>query len=331
MRGRGALVLAGTLIVSLTGTLVSAQQLVVTRDPVDAPALMSSVDSEDLNYPFESAASAELPGGGSSHAAPEQSSLTTPSQVALASVAPAASIAPLAPSPTPEIKYTRVPKPTLTGPRRVGIQAGHWLTTQAPPELWRLIAQTGTSWGGVNEVDINLDVAKRIKAILEPKAIVVDVLPTTIPPGYLADAFVSLHGDGDGTGERSGFKMAYVTRRTPYEQDLLLDIKDIYKKATGLEYDPAYVSRSMLGYYAMSWQRNKYATNPHTPSVILEMGYVSNDNDRGIMTEKADVVASAIANGILRFLDEHPRDKLFAQDLLVPALPAFGPPAPPRP
>src|SRR5262249_7385766 len=158
-----------------------------------------------------------------------------------------------------------------------------------------------------------------------------DVLPTLVPPGYLADAFVSLHGDGDGTGERSGFKMAYVTRRTPYEQDLLLDIKDVYKQDTGLDYDAGSVSRAMLGYYAMSWQRNRYATNPHTPSVIMEMGYVSNDVDRELMTDKAEVVASAIAKGIVRFLDGHPRDKLFGQDLLVPALPAFPPPRPPTP
>src|SRR3990170_2437530 len=38
--------------------------------------------------------------------------------------------------------WVRVPKPTVPdGPRRVGIQAGHWRTSEAPPELWQLIAQ----------------------------------------------------------------------------------------------------------------------------------------------------------------------------------------------
>jgi N-acetylmuramoyl-L-alanine amidase len=87
----------------------------------------------------------------------------------------------------------------------------------------------------------------------------------------------------------------------------------------------------MLNYYALTWQRNKYATAPHTPSVILEMGYVSNDVDRELMIEKADLVANAIANGIVRFLDAHPRDKLFGQDLLVPATPQFAPRASPTP
>ncbi len=84
----------------------------------------------------------------------------------------------------------------------------------------------------------------------------------------------------------------------------------------------------MIFYYGMSWQRTKYSTAPHTPSVILEMGYVSNDGDRELMIERADVVAGAIAKGILTFLDDHPRDKLFGQDLLVPATPQFRPPSP---
>ena len=283
---------------------------------------MGSVDTEDLTPP---ALEDEAPATSAVNA-PAEGTTVQAGTAATKALAPSARPDPTA---SPEIKYTRVTKPTLTGPRRVGIQAGHWLTTEAPPELWRLVAQTGTSWQGVKEVDINLDIAKRIKAILEPKGIVVDVLPTTIPPGYVADAFIALHGDGDGTGENSGFKMAYATRRTPYEQDLLLAIKADYKAATGLTYDLARVSRGMLAYYAMSWQRTKYSTAPHTPSVILEMGYVSNDGDRELMTEHGDVVAAAIASGIVRFLNDHPREKLFGQDLLVPALPAFGPvPAP---
>lgn len=225
---------------------------------------------------------------------------------------------PSSPRATPTL--VRVPKPVVPdGPRRVGIQAGHWLTELAPPELGRILTQTGTSWNGVHEWKIDLDIAQRIEKILEAKGFVVDVLPTTIPPGYLADAFVSLHGDGDGVGSRSGFKLAHSSRRTPYEAALLDSIRDAYGKATGLAYDSQYVSRGMINYYAHSWTRIKYSTAPFTPSVILEMGYVSNDHDRYLMTEKADVLANAIATGILRFLDAHPRDKLFGQDLTVPS------------
>jgi len=225
-------------------------------------------------------------------------------------------------------QFTRIPAPRLTGPRRVGIQAGHWLTELAPPGLSRLFEQTGTSWAGVNEVDINLDVAWRIEKIIEARGVEVDVLPVTIPQGYVADAFVSLHGDGDGVGEISGFKLAHSPRRTPYEAELLESIKQHYVAATGLAYDGEHISRDMVSYYLFAWQRNVFSTAPHTPSVILEMGYVSSDHDRELMTERADLVAAAISEGILRFLDAHPRDTLFGKDLLVPNRPRFAPPSP---
>src|SRR6266436_6582429 len=63
--------------------------------------------------------------------------------------------------------YVRITPPKVPdGPRRVGIQAGHWMTDNVPPELQRLDAATGASWNGVNEVDINLDIAQRVAALL---------------------------------------------------------------------------------------------------------------------------------------------------------------------
>jgi hypothetical protein len=213
----------------------------------------------------------------------------------------------------------RVQKPAVPdGPRRIGIQIGHWEAEIAPPELGaRIRTQTGTRWGNVNERDINRDIALRIKAILEPRGYIVDVLPVTLPNGYLADAFVSLHGDGDGTGENSGFKMAYSTRRTPYEVALMEAIKDIYGPATGLEWDGDRLTRGMTSYYAHNWRRYRNATSPFTPSVILEMGYVSHASDRRLMTTRPEVLANAIASGIVRFLEAHPRETLFGKDLLV--------------
>jgi N-acetylmuramoyl-L-alanine amidase len=214
---------------------------------------------------------------------------------------------------------TRVKRPDMPdGPRRIGIQIGHWEAEIAPPELGaRIRTQTGTSWGNVNERDINRDIALRVKGILEPQGYAVDVLPVTLPTGYLADAFVSLHGDGDGTGQNSGFKMAYSTRRTPYEAQLLAAIKETYGAATGLRYDSERVTRNMTGYYAHNWRRYQNATSPFTPSVILEMGYVSHAGDRALMTRQPDVIATAIASGIVSFLEAHPREALFGKDLLV--------------
>lgn len=283
-------------------------------DPLPQGGDIATLPEEQLPWNDASAMQAPAPAGAA---------------VAPATEAPAIMPAVTArPTNTPSTVLTRVPRPVLTGPRRVGIQAGHWLTGQAPPELRGLLTQTGTSWNGISEVGINLDIAERIKRLLEPKGIAVDILPTTIPPSYLADAFVALHGDGDTSGVRSGFKLAYSTRRTPYESALLDAIRAHYGAATGLAYDQAHVSRNMLGYYAMAWTRNRYSTAPHTPSVILEMGYVTHDHDRHLMMNEPDLVAGGIAEGIVRFLDAHPRDKLFGSDLLIQLPAPRGTPTP---
>jgi len=290
------------------------------------PATLASIPSGPEAIDLGLADPADSP------ASADQAVMPDAAAAPVATVAPAVAASGQLASPRATPSLIRVPKPVVPdGPRRIGIQAGHWLTELAPPELGRILTQTGTSWNGLNEREINLDIAQRIERILSGKGFVVDVLPTTVPPGYLADAFVSLHGDGDGTGANSGFKMAFSTRRTPYESALLQAIKEEYAAATGLAYDSARISRNMTGYVSFAWTRVKYATAPFTPSVILEMGYVSNDHDRALMTEKPDMVASAIAAGIVRFLDLHPREKLFGSDLLVPqTVFRFATPSPAR-
>jgi N-acetylmuramoyl-L-alanine amidase len=228
----------------------------------------------------------------------------------------------------------RIPKPAMpTGPRRIGIQVGHWMTDQVPVELGtRITFQTGTSWAGVDEVDVNMDIAQRIKAQLTARGYLVDIIPTTVPPGYLADVFLALHADGDETGENSGFKLAHGSRRGPYEDKLVAVVRDEYAKLTGLDYDAEHVTRNMTGYYAFNWGRYQHATAPHTPAAILEMGYLSNGHDRDVMVNHADGVAIAIVNGLQRFLDEVPRSKIFGEDLVVPQRGGVGFPSPsPRP
>jgi hypothetical protein len=220
--------------------------------------------------------------------------------------------------------YVRIAPPKVPdGPRRVGIQVGHWMTENVPPELQRLEDQTGASWDGINEVDINLDIAQRVATLLRSKGLAVDVLPTTIPAGYVADAVVALHADSDGVGDNSGFKMAHSTRRSPYEDQLMNDVKDEYVAATGLDYDQQHVTRAMLQYYLFAWNRFRSSTSPFTPSVILEMGYLSNDSDRALMTDQADAVATGVANGIMRFLGEVPSTAIFGKDLVLPPTRAF--------
>ncbi len=226
--------------------------------------------------------------------------------------------------------YTRVRAPKVEGgPRRIGIQIGHWQTENVPSELRRLEVQTGTSWDGLSELTVSMEIANQLADLLRSHGYLVDIIPTTVPSGYLADAFVSLHMDGDGTGENSGYKLAHGSRRGPFEQQLLEAIKAEYGAATGLDYDQAHVSRNMLAYFAFSWQRYRSATSPFTPSVILEMGFLSNDGDRALAVDHPDVLARGIANGIERFLSEVPSTELFGKDLLLPPTrQAFPSPSP---
>ncbi len=224
----------------------------------------------------------------------------------------------------------RIPKPNMPpGPRRIGLQAGHWKTDEVPDELGkRITTQTGTSSAGTKEVDVNLDIAQRVRAQLIARGFVVDIIPTTVPAGYLADVFIALHADGDGTGENSGFKLAHGSRRGPYEDKLIALLREEYAKATNMSEDSTHVGRNMQAYYAFNWGRYQHAAAAHTPAAILEMGYLSNDDDRATLTDKADRVATGIMSGIVRFLAEVPQSKIFGEDIMVPSAPSRPSPSP---
>jgi len=173
---------------------------------------------------------------------------------------------------------------------------------------------------------VSLDIATRLAALLRGHGYLVDMIPTTVPPGYLADAFVALHLDGDGVGTAEGYKLAHGSRRGPFEQQLLQDVSAEYGAATDFAIDPN-ISSGMRGYYSFNWQRYRSATSPFTPSVILEMGFLSNDGDREFIMNNPDLIAAAIGNGIERFLSEVPSTELFGKDLLLPPTrPAFPTP-----
>ncbi len=223
----------------------------------------------------------------------------------------------------------RVARPVMgPGPRRVGIQAGHWKMAEVPDELRRIAGQTGTTAGGVTEWQVNLDVAERVASRLRGEGIAVDILPAAVPAGYLADAFVSLHADGDRSGHDRGFKVAHGSRRGPYEGRLAAAIGEEYGRATGLPWLPG-VSRNMTGYYAFAWGRFAASVAPHVPAAILEMGFLTSEADRVLLVGQPDRVADGVTRGIRRFLEEVPAGAAFAEDLVMPVPPSWGRRVPP--
>lgn len=190
-------------------------------------------------------------------------------------------------------------------PPRVGLQIGHYRIEELTEDQARLRSQTGGSGGGHREVDVNLAVVQRAAAILAGHGVTVDVLPATVPHGYRADAFVAVHCDASPTGDTGvrGYKLArYRDSVIPAQEDALIEaIGASYGVATGLPRD-ANVTRAMTGYYAFNQRRFQTIIAVDTPGVIVELGYLTNPDDRAVLVGRTDLVAAALADGIIRFL-----------------------------
>ena len=189
-----------------------------------------------------------------------------------------------------------------SGPKRVGIQAGHWKLSEVPEELDGLQDSNGARGGGYSEQETVLEIARRTKKLLEAKGIVIDLLPATVPVDYVADAFVSIHADGSSTGYASGFKVSGPRRDFSGKSEALVDaLYESYGAATNMRRDPN-ITRRMSGYYAFNWRRYDHALHPMTPAAIIETGFMTNAEDRTIIVARPDIAARGIADGIVAFL-----------------------------
>ncbi|HEY8602131.1 MAG TPA: N-acetylmuramoyl-L-alanine amidase [Thermomicrobiales bacterium] len=195
---------------------------------------------------------------------------------------------------------------------RVGLQVGHWQIEELPEEQERLRGQTGGSGGGVREVDMNLAVARKAATLLEAVGVAVDLLPATVPKGYLADAFLAIHCDASTSGGASGYKLARYRDSLIGTRDdaLIAAISDTYGPASGLRWDDT-ITRAMTGYYAYNARRYQTIISRKTPSAIIELGFLTNAADRAVLVGQQDLLAAAIALGLLRFViaDRPARDE----------------------
>jgi N-acetylmuramoyl-L-alanine amidase len=189
----------------------------------------------------------------------------------------------------------------LIRPWRVGIQAGHWQIDQLPDELQRLRTDTGASYGSLQEVDVNLRIARSVAANLGRAGVVVDLLPATLPPGYDADALLAIHADGGGQNER-GFKVSVPWRASAASRLLGDSIERAYGELSGIPADRYGVTYNMRGYYAFSWYRFEHAAAPSTPAAIIETGYITSPADRRVIVDDPETAARAITAGIIRYL-----------------------------
>ncbi|HZG66376.1 MAG TPA: N-acetylmuramoyl-L-alanine amidase, partial [Herpetosiphonaceae bacterium] len=170
-----------------------------------------------------------------------------------------------------------------------------------------LRTSTGAVAGGVREVDLNVDIAHRAAEYLRSWGNEVYVLPATVPPGYRADAFVSIHADGHANRTARGFKVASYWRDWVATDTLVREIVDEYARQTGLPQDWR-ITDNMRGYYAFNSGLYEHTISEDTPGAIIEMGFISNNADRAFLVANRDLVARAIALGIARFLGARPAE-----------------------
>ncbi len=174
--------------------------------------------------------------------------------------------------------------------KRVGVIAGHWQSDSG-----------AVCPDGLREVDINLNIARRVVDMLQRLGYHAEMLPEFSDKllGYEADALVSIHTDSCLKG-RSGFKVARVAHSAvPKEEDRLVEcLYREYEKSTQLARDEKTITANMVQYHAFG----KIA--PKTPGAIIEIGFMS--GDRRLLTRQQSRVAQGIVAGIVCFLQGGP-------------------------
>lgn len=180
-----------------------------------------------------------------------------------------------------------VPLPTPTPLARIGLVAGHWGYDSG-----------AVCPDGLQEAEINLAIARKVKALLERHGYHVDLMKEfdEAMNGYRGDVFVSLHSDSCDVQGFTGFKVARVENSAiPEEEDRLVKcLYDEYEATTKLPRHEDTITEHMRRYHAF----RKIA--PETPGAIIEMGFMS--DDRFFLLYRQDVAAWGIAKGIICFL-----------------------------
>ncbi|MDQ3706909.1 MAG: N-acetylmuramoyl-L-alanine amidase [Chloroflexota bacterium] len=186
------------------------------------------------------------------------------------------------------------------GPRWVSLQVGHWRNENLPEELKHLDGHTGAFAGGLAEVDVNLAVARLTSGLLQERGYQVEILDATVPVSYTTDLFIAIHADGRPQPGWRGFKAVAPWDSVPASEKFVDLLYEEYGKATGLPVDVV-TTDSMADYYAFSSVRYRHAITPGVPAALLEMGFVTNAEDRKVLSTRQDSIAWGIANAVDRW------------------------------
>jgi N-acetylmuramoyl-L-alanine amidase len=202
-------------------------------------------------------------------------------------------------APSPSATPAPTPLPTLHVPH-IGIVAGHWWLDEHGQQSLDVgaVCDEGTPYQ-LTEVEVNLEVAQRVVFELRQDGYQVDLLQEWDDrlDGYRADVLVSVHADACLYSEASGFKVARVTDSyVPEVEDRLVAcLVESYSSRTGLPFHGGSITHDMTRYHTF------YEIDPNTPGAIIEAGFML--ADRALLTQRPDLVAQGIIDGILCFLE----------------------------
>jgi len=183
-------------------------------------------------------------------------------------------------------------QPTPNWERRIGVVAGHRGPENDPGAVCP---------DGLTEASITLNVAERVVRGLQGRGYTVDLLDEFDPRlnNYRVDALVSIHANTcQDFGEPvSGFLIAAAAARISARgnDDVLVEcIARNYAMLTQLERRQG-LTVDMTDYHTFR------EIHPLTPAAILELGFML--GDRELLTEQPDLMAQAITEGVVCFLN----------------------------
>lgn len=209
-----------------------------------------------------------------------------------------------------------LPLVPLEGPIKIGIQPGHWRIEELPDELARLRTSTGAAFGQLRELDINLAVSRILLERLLASGYDAELVPASVPAGYRADLFVSVHADRADQPDRRGWKLSPPWRASPASKALAAAMAASFAES-GLPEDRGGVTANMRGYFGFSWWRYENVVSPYTPAVLVELGFMGNAIERTRMRDDPAFYAAILERGIVRFLEGYARDD---PTILVPVV-----------
>lgn len=155
---------------------------------------------------------------------------------------------------------------------------------------------------GINEKDINLDIAKRVQALLMSKG--VEVCMTRDRDEFISleartittanrdpDIFVSVHVNSSVRPEIKGIETHYYHQESLDLANTVHEclVSNIQTKDRGLFKSKFYV-----------------INHTNVPAILVEIGFISNDEERAelVSEQRKQQTAKAIADGVLRYLNK---------------------------